>query len=373
MTEKTDVVILGGGVIGLTTAYHLALEGLQVTVLDKSDLGREASWAGAGILAPGNLSKAHRPLDLLRAFSRNRIESFSLQLKESSGIWNGFRKCGILDLEAPSAATQNAWVDEEIAFQSAEPSQYPQVQFLSNSGIFFPDGALLENPLHLQALIRACEIQGVRLRPNSHSIQMIKAENRIESLATVDGKRFAADRFVIATGAWTELLPELTPMKLGIFPIRGQIVQLAIEGEMPVSCIVESGKQYIVPRNSDEILIGSTEEPEAGFEKANTPSGIQGLLDFAHNLIPILRSAQQVRAWAGLRPGSKDGLPTIGPIPGFDNVFIGAGHGRSGIQQSLATAQILTDLVLGKRTFMDISPFKADRPRSQATEPLFRS
>ncbi len=133
------------------------------------------------------------------------------------------------------------------------------------------------------------------------------------------------------------------------------------------------GKRYLVPRGDGLTLVGSTEEPEAGFEKRTTPEGIEGLLAFARQTVPPLAGATLETAWAGLRPGSPDGLPFIGRVPELDDVFVAAGHFRAGVQLSIGTAQAITELLTGKPTCVDLKAFALDRTPNVRARFAFRS
>ena len=130
--------------------------------------------------------------------------------------------------------------------------------------------------------------------------------------------------------------------------------------KLPFNCVIEHGRQYLVPRQDGLILVGSTQE-DVGFEKKNTAEGIAQLLEFAVSLVPTLRHAEVVRCWSGLRPASPDELPTLGAVPGLSNVFVGAGHFRSGLQMSPGTAAILADVICGSETVVSMEGLAADR------------
>ena len=132
-------------------------------------------------------------------------------------------------------------------------------------------------------------------------------------------------------------------------------------------------KRYLVPREDGRVLAGATEEPEAGYEKRNTPEGVQGLIDFAHGLVPALYGVPVEKTWSGLRPGSPDGLPFLGPVPGIENAFAAGGHFRAGIQLSIATAQAMTDLLMGRPLRIPLDEFRLDRPPAAAFPAAFRS
>jgi glycine oxidase len=147
--------------------------------------------------------------------------------------------------------------------------------------------------------------------------------------------------------------------RLGIRPVRGQIALLNT-GTALFQRILLKGKRYLVPRPDGRVLVGSTEE-DAGFDKRTTAGAIHGLLDFAIQMVPSLVDIPLERCWAGLRPGSPDGLPYIGSVPGIDNLFVAAGHFRAGIQLSPATGLVLKELFLGQRLTVGLEPFRLDR------------
>ncbi|HJZ55609.1 MAG TPA: FAD-dependent oxidoreductase, partial [Gemmataceae bacterium] len=153
---------------------------------------------------------------------------------------------------------------------------------------------------------------------------------------------------------------------------RGQIVLLKSLDRV-LQRVLMHGKRYLVPRDDGRVLVGSTEEPEALFEKANTADGVAGLLDFARALVPSLGRAEVEKCWAGLRPGSPDGLPFIGPVPGWDNAFVAAGHFRAGVQLSIGTGQVIAELFDGRPTSVPLEAFRLDRTPETGAKPAFRS
>jgi glycine oxidase len=377
MSKHPDVAIVGGGIIGLTCAYFLAKAGLAVEVLDRSDLGREASWAGAGIIPPGNPVCAATPLDRLRAIGSMRFPGFSAELRDLTGIENGYlRSGGVEFLESDDAAVLEAWTAEGIAFERLTPRELrtyePAVEVVPADPYLLPGCAQVRNPRHLRALIAACEHVGVGLRPHTPIESWIhdRDGNPIGLLPGVGG--VVAGRFLITAGAWSEtLLGRLGPSP-GIHPVRGQIVLLKSPDPV-LQRVLMYGKRYLVPRDDGRVLVGSTEEPEARFEKANTADGVAGLLDFALGLVPALAKAEVEKCWSGLRPGSPDGLPFIGPVPGYDSVFVAAGHFRAGIQLSIGTAQVIAELFQGKPTSVPMDAFRLDRAPQAGVRPAFRS
>ena len=373
MAETADVLIIGGGVIGLSTAYYLAGEGVTVAVLDRSDFGQQASWAGAGIITPCDPAHARTPYDQLRAHSGILYPVLSRQLAEQTGIDNGYRVCGGVELPEPGGDTPGSedstgfpteeWAGAGIAFtQLDRPAllrHLPDLAPRFSSGAFLPQMAQVRNPRHLQALQAACRLRGVRLYPHCPVHALLPCGRRVEAVETGLGP-MSAGSFLLAAGAWTDALLEQAGWRPGIRPVRGQIALLNT-GREGVRPVVMVGKRYLVPRTDGRLLIGSTEE-DAGFDARPTGGAIAGLLMFAAGLFPPLADAPLERCWAGLRPGSPDGLPFLGPVPGWDNLFVSAGHFRSGLQLSPISGLVLAQLLLGRPTTVPLDAFRLERP-----------
>jgi glycine oxidase len=140
-----------------------------------------------------------------------------------------------------------------------------------------------------------------------------------------------------------------------------------------LSHVVIVGHRYLVPRQDGRVLVGSTEEPEAGFKKENTVEGVNGLIRFARSLVPALETVAVETTWAGLRPGSKDGLPYLGPVPGTPNVFAAVGHFRAGVQLSPGTGEVLAAMLTGRPPHVPVDAFRLDRPPTPPRPPAFRA
>jgi glycine oxidase len=363
MPEHPDVLIIGGGVIGLTTAYFLAREHVQVTVVDKGDFGQEASWAGAGILPPGKPSAGQHPYERLRATGVAMFPALSVELRERTGIDNGYLRSGGLDFsEAHDASACAEWRADGVAVEMVEGPALARLEPLLaadvGSACYLPDMAQVRNPRHLKALLAGCAALGVTLRPGCAIHSFERRNARLTGVRTDHGV-LSAGRYLIAAGAWSDSLLEPLGWRPGIRPIRGQIALLNT-GTPKLRRILVEGKRYLVPRPDGRVLVGSTEE-DVGFDKHNTAAAIANLLELAQRLVPSLARAHLERSWAGLRPGSPDGLPFLGPVPGIDNLFVAAGHFRAGIQLSPATALALTETFLGKPLTVPLEPFRLDR------------
>jgi len=365
--QKIDILIVGGGVIGLTAAYFLAREGVRVEMVDKGDFGTEASWAGAGILPPGNPAHARTPFDQLRAHSAALFPILSADLRERTGIDNGYLRSGGLEFVGQSDhAGAQEWRGDGIVAEDLDEAAAVRAEPALAAGlgpaVFLPDMAQVRNPRHLKALCAACATYGVRFRPYCPVQGFERSGRRITCVTTAAGN-LAADRFLVTAGAWTSALLEPLGWKLGIRPVRGQIVLLQT-GTPLLRHILLWGARYVVPRPDGRVLVGSTEE-DAGFAKRTTAEAICDLLHLARTLVPALAGAHLERSWAGLRPGSPDGLPYLGPAPDLDNLAVAAGHFRAGIQLSPGTALVLRELLLGQKPTIELAPFRLDRLRGE--------
>jgi glycine oxidase len=373
MANPADVLILGGGVIGLSAAFHLAARGARVCVIDQGEMGREASWAGAGIIPPGRPEQASGPFDRLRALSSSMFPDLSGELRESTGIDIGYRRCGGLEFPADEPIDTGVWDREGISWEEFKGESLRRLVPPLAPGLgpayHLPDMAQVRNPWYVRALVAAAAARGVTLRPGCPVSGFSHEAGRITAVQT--GGRLVAGHYLVCAGAWSDLLLCSLGVQLGVRPVRGQIALLRTRSPI-LSTIVLRGKHYIVPRADGRVLVGSTEE-DAGFDKATTAAAIANLLRFAAEMVPTLGGAAVEQCWAGLRPGSRDGLPSIGRVPGFDNLWVAAGHYRAGIQLSPATGRVLAEALTGAVPSVPLEAFRPDRPPSPPARPAFRS
>ena len=341
-----DILIVGGGVIGLTTAWHLAGDGVRVTVVDQGEVGRQASWAGAGILPDADPDRARTPLELLKAHSIRMWPELSAQLQQETGLDNGYCVCGGIEVpEDGGTVPTEEWHGEGTP---AEP--VPE-------GVFYPRLAQVRNPRHMQALAAACRGRGVALE-EGWPVRRLVTEG--DQIVGVEGERgyCGAGQVLIANGAWAGQLGVELPVR----PVRGQIV-LFDAGRPTPQTVWMLGKRYVVLRGDGMVLAGSTEE-EAGFDATPTEEAVAGLVAFARRLLPWLADAPVTRSWAGLRPASPDGLPYLGAVHGVRGLHVAAGHFRAGLGLSPATGVVMAQHLTGRETLLPLEAFRMDRASS---------
>lgn len=347
MKSQPHILIVGGGVSGLSTAYQLAKRRVSVTLVEKAAVGQQSSWAGAGMLPPGNLTTAKTPEARLRSLSHQIWDEVAADLTALTGIGVGYTRCGSIEFDDGTLAERTAeWREEGLQVEELDrnqlerfvPDAHPDLQ----SAVRLPEFGQVRNPRYAKALAAACRQLGVEIIEHAESLELTLAGGAAQ--ATLNDRMLPADRICVAAGAWTPSLLSGFDVQLPVVPVRGQMCQLQVD-QLPFTHVVERGRRYLVPRADGLVLIGSTEE-HAGFDKQTTSEGVSTLLQFAASLVPELGQAPMVRNWAGLRPGSPDELPFMGAIEHCPNLFIAAGHFRSGLQMSTGTGLLMSQLLL---------------------------
>jgi glycine oxidase len=374
LSRVDDLIVGGGGVIGLAIAWLAARRGWKVRILDQRQIGRGASWAGAGILPPGAAHGIHDPIEQLRALSDAMFGDWCSLLQSETGIDVGLRRSGGLYLArtngefATLVANEAWWRDHGIEFQRWTPSETLQrVPALPNSVVselksawFLPGERQIRNPRYLQALRVACQNRGVLIHEHE-SLEAIKSNDNSIEIQTKSA-RYEAQRVCITAGAWTPLTIPALQSQTGIFPVRGQMVLFRCNTQ-PFSSIINEGHRYLVPRDDGYVLAGSCEE-EAGFDENTTPEMIEQLTQWARQLVPQLALAHIEKSWSGLRPGSIDGLPYLGNLPNHPNVYVAAGHYRHGLHFSPITAETMLALMTDEPLRIDLAPFRLTRGKT---------
>jgi len=337
MCQHETVIIVGAGIIGLSLAWRLAQRGVKVTVLDRSNAAREASWAAAGMLAPGGEFEtgetARFAVESLRMYP-----DFVRELKEATGLPIDFRVCGTLEIDSsadPERQAENGIRSHACDFAEAA-GLAPGLAALDGTFRFYPDDALVDPREATGALLAACRALGVRIVENC-DVQSICTSGDV-TVDTTQG-RFASDRIVIAAGAWSGSLPlsvDNEPRKLpGTFPVRGVLVGRKFP-ERKLGPFLRRGHNYLVMRESGFAIAGTTAE-KVGFERAVPDASVAGVIAGVEALWPDFAKGQQTESWVGFRPASASGEPHIGRLQNTP-VWLAYGHFRNGILMAPATA-----------------------------------
>ena len=375
-----EVVIVGGGVVGLSIGYALALEGIRPTILDRQEPGQGASWAGAGMIPPYTERLTTNPTLELRSWSALTYPDWSARLRDETGVDNGYRVTGGVDVAASQheddelRSMAGRWRAERVAYERMEPADFVRVEPALNPTLrvayYLPDRAQIRNPRHIHALRLALEARGASIVPDAAVVGFDRAGDRVVAVRTATGS-VACGTVVVAAGAWSGGLLARLGLDVPTPPLKGQIVLLRPDRPL-IRRIVEHGRMYLVPRDDHRVLIGATEEA-SGFDDRTTERAVADLRAEAYHLCPTLVEAEVERSWAGLRPGSVDSRPYLGFAPGLDNVLVATGHKRAGIQLAPATALVIADLVIGRPAPIDLDPFRPGREPAFGPEASFRS
>jgi glycine oxidase len=357
------VLVVGGGIIGLATAYELAKAGCEVTVFERATPGAEASSAAAGLLAPlGESSET--------TFARLALASWRLypdvvrELQERTGIDLEYVTRGTI---YPMSATQTrgdaeAWaVNKEFGVevleggdvQALEPGLSPKVRH----AVFVKGDHWLNNQRLVLAYAQAAAAAGVLLSTGCNVSRVIVEGGRARAVVT-EGERVEGDAVLLAAGAWTSELVASFGLRLRVEPRRGQMIALAHVPPILTYCV--HGEVYLAPRPSGELLVGATVE-RAGFQRAVTAEGIGSLLRAAIELVPSLRDLPIARTWCGFRPWAPDSLPILGPWPGIEGLWIATAHFRNGILLAPITARLMTDWMSRGKPGIAVDEFLPDR------------
>jgi glycine oxidase len=350
--KTADTIIIGGGIIGLTLALALRGRGAGVIVIERSEPGREASHAAAGMLA---YCDPHNPAVLrpLMQASARLYPEFVDELEDESGVRIDFRQEGTIAFDADGAPA----CPEARRLSRDEVRQLdPAVGDLEMRAEFWPEASVDPRTV-IAAAIGAAKHRGVDVIHGTNALEVTIERNRAAGIRT-DKARFAAATVVNCAGAWAgEVSTGLTPIPTR--PVKGQMLSVAPAEKNFLRHVVRAPEVYLVPRSDGRLLIGATVE-EAGFDKRVDARTIQQLHHSAVRLIPAVASARILEDWAGLRPGTPDNLPILGPtsLPGY---FVAAGHFRDGILLAPITAKVMADTMAGGGCGFDLTPFSPTR------------
>jgi glycine oxidase len=363
MTLDTDILIIGGGISGLLTARELRLAGRDVTVIDKSSLGQESSWAGGGILLPIYPWRQAAAISDLVIASLQSYPALSSELLEATGIDPEWHPCGMLICKNPDYDLAIKWCqDHQIDYQEPASTCLNNLNTQCEQPLWRPNIAQARNPRLLKSLKAYLIQKGVRFIEHAEITDVDINKQQLTAVHT-NADSFTPKQTVLCAGAWTaEFLKCWLPdssLQLQIQPVRGQMLLFDAKPET-LSHMILDGDHYLIPRRDGKILAGSTVE-QAGFDKTTTTAARDDLYHFATQLLPDLQNYPVCAHWAGLRPGTPDGVPYIGLHPDVNNLSINAGHFRNGLVMGPASARLLADLILQRTPTLNPAAYALHR------------
>jgi D-amino-acid dehydrogenase len=370
-----EIIVIGGGIVGGAAAYELAAAGVGVTLIDRADDG-QATAAGAGILSPGTGTLGAGPLRPLAAAALAFYPGLLARLAGDGESDTGHAICGGLfvatsEEEADRLPAHLAAIEERRASGMANIGAVTLLDGAAARALF-PPLADIPGAIHLGAIGR---VNGRLLRDALHRAATKRGATIVHGSAEIvsgggratgvraDGRTIAADAVIVAGGAWTAALGAALGVGLPLYPQRGQILHLDVPGtttsDWPV--ILGFGSQYLLAFPERRVVAGATREHDSGYDYRMTAGGVHEVLSEALRVAPGLATATLAEIRIGLRPTSPDGLPILGRVPGYDNIFVATGHGPSGLQLGPHSGATVARMAQGQAAGIDLSAFAAER------------
>lgn len=371
MAETPDVIVIGAGVMGCGTAYWLSKAGYKVLILEQEAIARGASGMAAAMLESvghGARLYLNDPIAELARASFVQHQEWSRLLPEESGVDTGYRenlvvhpvflpeelatlKPQALELGRHNSAVQ--WLEGPELWEVE-----PRLNSAALGGLVTPQAQVIAYR-YVLALARAAERRGMTMR-HGEVVGLIRQAGRVMGVRLRHGETLGASAVVLAMGPWSQQAAQWVELKVPVYPVRGQLLELRVPDPQLRASISYNG-MYVVPKADGTTLAGTTEEHESGFANHPTPEGRQAILDAALHMAPSLEDAEVTNQVSGLRPCSADRLPLIGPVPGWQGVYMLAGHFRSGMLLSAMSTRIIAELIAHGQSPIPIDAFHCGR------------
>lgn len=365
-SRPTDIIVVGGGVIGLTVARALSLRGARITLIERSQPGVEASYAAAGMLAPQAEADSADALFTLGCQSRDLYPGFATSLRRETGIDIELDHTGTLylalneqdenEVERRFHWQKEAGLPVESLSASSAKNLEPEINENVRAALRFPLDIQVENRRLLTALVASNKFLGVQLLLGQAVDSVRVTSGVVEGVESSRGF-LPCQTVVIAGGAWSSTIRGLPSLE--IEPVRGQMVCLKLD-KRRYRHIIYSPRGYVVPRSDGRLLAGSTSEL-AGFKRQVTAAGLHNILANAFEISPQIRDLAVTDTWAGLRPKAPDNLPVLGPDPEVAGLFYATGHYRNGILLAPVTGELIAEAILGTFNTSRFGAFSPNR------------
>ena len=372
-----DAIVIGGGIVGTSTAYHLVCNGAKTLLVDRRDTGR-ATDAGAGILSLATNTRDPDPWLRLGALAFEYYPTLIENLQAEQDGESGFATCGMMlvavsddEIESFAFARQQIFnrqcqrgepTSEDLYEISSEEarSRFPALADV-HGAIYYREAARVDGRLLSSALHRAAETRGLTVK--HAGVEELSIENDSVTGVTIEGQTISAGKIAIAGGAWSKTFGHQLGVHIPVEPQRGQIIHLGLPDTDTSSWPIVSAIRghYMVPWPDNRVVVGATRETGSGFEARTTADGVREVLAEALRVAPGLANAEIREIRVGLRPYTDDLLPVLGPVPNIRNVYLATGHGPTGLQLGPYSGKLIADLILNKDPTIDITAYQITR------------
>jgi len=358
--KSWDVIIVGAGLIGLSLAISLRRQGLRVMVIERGEPGREASYAAAGMLA-GSGMEIPPALRALAQASEGSYPEFVRELEDESGMKLDLRDQGTILFSTDGKFPEKAKMLSESELHALEPalaSSEASPGQCSEPACAYLEERSIDPRALVTAALKAAKHRSVDISSGNPARALLISQDRVIGVQT-EKSSYSAAAIINCAGAWAGCL---RPYRFPVEPVKGQM--LALVGAPSLKHVVRSPEVYLLPRSDGRLIIGSTIE-HAGYDKRTDVNVIGQLFRKATKLVPGIAAAKEHEAWAGLRPGTPDGLPLLGASTSA-GYFVSSGHFRDGILLAPISAAVITELILCQAPALDLSAFSPRRFPSTA-------
>ena len=348
----TDILIVGGGLIGMLSAIEFHRAGASVQILERSQMGGESSWAGGGILSPLYPWRYDDAVNVLAKYGHQYYPQIAQQLYDAGGVDPEYIRSGLIVLDQDESEQAAAWSQQwqmELACVQASSIE-TQLNAKYGEALYMPGIGQLRNPRLVKSLKAALKAYGIHYQEQAQVEHLHVEHSHIRGVSAA-GKKHSADKVIIAGGAWSADIIKQYAAAPKVEPVKGQMIVFKGRPEI-LKSIVLSGGRYLIPRRDGRIVVGSTLEFK-GFDKNIDDAAHHDLRRAAIEILPLLDRIEIEKQWAGLRPGSAHGVPYICEHPEINGLFINAGHFRNGVIMGAASARLMADIVLKREAIVD--------------------
>ncbi|WP_180161543.1 glycine oxidase ThiO [Acinetobacter sp. YH12040] len=363
-----NIAIIGAGISGLLSALELVERGCTVTIFDQQRTGSAASWAGGGILSPMYPWRYPNEVNALARYGKQSYQKWNEKLKPMTGIDFEIHETGMLifDEDDFEIGLDYACLHQD-PMQQAEYLQSEQIEQINPHisarfahGIYFSQLANIRNPRLLQSLTAYLQQHpNVIIHEHCPVTDLNTQQQRLVSIRTADGQQHFADQYVLATGAWSAKWSKHLEIEIPVQPVQGQMLLFKTpQNWLPTMCM--NKVMYLIPRQDGHVVCGSSMR-QCGFDTQTTDATLQHIQESCFDMVPELANFPIVKSWAGLRPSSPEGIPYIGQMPNFDNLWANFGHFRNGLCMGPASAQLLAELMTGETPSFNADHYSPSR------------